>query len=386
MTTLSSALFRIDPTEGFSQYVREVKPFHTKILETLVEYVYTDEVNVTITEAFRTNIRLMSEPKPSTYSCGWGNVWDAFDAEPELVVQSNSFNNSFVVPSSPLQQQTFIVSDLTTSKMAIVGPPLQWKRGTPVSVTSSNVMPVGMSPTSQYYFIPSAITGEFNLARVPYPQTPSDYVRITTVGIGTLTITRSQKYNPGFPISVTGSYLRRNDGLYIIQQVVDDGSFTTLFVEQPVNSTFVPSPTRVTDGTLGFADPYLDQFGGSETGYGVAPFGIFPYDGSLLPCALASADSLFTQTTISEQITFEFELSIGDITSAVLYEDQPSGYGVLPFGDSPYDQANATSANTVPNTSLTILPTGFDVQTYDMGGFDENLSTVQQLLGTPASS
>jgi hypothetical protein len=38
----------IDPTEGLVQYVLAVKPYHTKILEVLVEYVYTDKVVVIV--------------------------------------------------------------------------------------------------------------------------------------------------------------------------------------------------------------------------------------------------------------------------------------------------------------------------------------------------
>ena len=40
----------IDPTEGFISYVNEVKPYHTKILEVLVEYVHEEAISSTITE------------------------------------------------------------------------------------------------------------------------------------------------------------------------------------------------------------------------------------------------------------------------------------------------------------------------------------------------
>ena len=42
----------VDPIQGLVDYVLEIKPYHTKIVEVLVEYIHTDPVNVTITEQF----------------------------------------------------------------------------------------------------------------------------------------------------------------------------------------------------------------------------------------------------------------------------------------------------------------------------------------------
>jgi hypothetical protein len=40
----------INPTQGLIDYVGDVKPYHTKILDVLVEYVYTEQINTTIRE------------------------------------------------------------------------------------------------------------------------------------------------------------------------------------------------------------------------------------------------------------------------------------------------------------------------------------------------
>jgi hypothetical protein len=40
----------INPTQGLIDYVGDVKPYHTKILDVLVEYVYTEQINATIQE------------------------------------------------------------------------------------------------------------------------------------------------------------------------------------------------------------------------------------------------------------------------------------------------------------------------------------------------
>lgn len=49
-TTTFPGLVSIDPIEGLIGYVQDIKPYHTKVFETLVEYVYTDYINVNIVD------------------------------------------------------------------------------------------------------------------------------------------------------------------------------------------------------------------------------------------------------------------------------------------------------------------------------------------------
>ena len=49
-TTTYPGLVSIDPIQGLIDYVQDIKPYHTKVFETLVEYVYTDMINVKITD------------------------------------------------------------------------------------------------------------------------------------------------------------------------------------------------------------------------------------------------------------------------------------------------------------------------------------------------
>ena len=39
-----------DPIDGLIRYVSEIKPFHSKIIEVLTEYVYSEDVDITISE------------------------------------------------------------------------------------------------------------------------------------------------------------------------------------------------------------------------------------------------------------------------------------------------------------------------------------------------
>jgi hypothetical protein len=55
-TTTFPGLVSIDPIQGLIDYVADIKPYHTKVFETLVEYVYTDFVNVSIVDLAEWNI------------------------------------------------------------------------------------------------------------------------------------------------------------------------------------------------------------------------------------------------------------------------------------------------------------------------------------------
>lgn len=48
---LIKTLRRTDPIENLVQYTNEVKPYHSKLLDTFVEYIYGEEINVTINDS-----------------------------------------------------------------------------------------------------------------------------------------------------------------------------------------------------------------------------------------------------------------------------------------------------------------------------------------------
>lgn len=79
-TTLSQALFRIDPTEGLLQYVQEVKPYHSKVLDVFVEYVYAEKLATQIKDKAKLDLTMVgaNSDVPVTYSCGYGFVWNPY--------------------------------------------------------------------------------------------------------------------------------------------------------------------------------------------------------------------------------------------------------------------------------------------------------------------
>lgn len=85
----------IDPIQGLIDYVGEVKPFHTKILEVAVAYAHNDDVNITITEDLELDIALFwpavvgspDEGPIRVCSAGYGVEYDR--ATPYIVVDAN---------------------------------------------------------------------------------------------------------------------------------------------------------------------------------------------------------------------------------------------------------------------------------------------------------
>lgn len=82
MADLNTALFRIDPTEGLQQYVQAVKPFHSKVLDVLVEYVYAEAMSVTAVDRLYTSVGLEEVSREVTRTGGYGYVWGAYDLTP----------------------------------------------------------------------------------------------------------------------------------------------------------------------------------------------------------------------------------------------------------------------------------------------------------------
>ena len=49
----------LDPVTGLLDYVQNVKPYHTKVVEVLVEYVFNVNVDVTILDNFHLHVELI---------------------------------------------------------------------------------------------------------------------------------------------------------------------------------------------------------------------------------------------------------------------------------------------------------------------------------------
>ncbi len=84
----------LDPIQGLIDYVNEIKPFHSKILEVAVAYSQSDDVDITISEELEFVISLFyptnaDDDDVPLRDCleGWGVVWDR--QSPYIVVDAS---------------------------------------------------------------------------------------------------------------------------------------------------------------------------------------------------------------------------------------------------------------------------------------------------------
>jgi hypothetical protein len=311
MTTLRDALFRIEPTRGLVSYTEDVKPYHTKIMDVLIEYVYEERIDVTIQEKWKWEIHwderwdsnrdadwlAARKPETVTYSCGYGIVWDnvsTVDSNPVTTIvdispahhiitsaTDTSFNvagkalNDFangtqfsvsglIGPSGPIAKQTFTV------------------QGTPQYMNGRTVIPVASTPTitdvSQAtaharvdllddYFTPA---NSF-LVSTALPNTYSYVVnnrdanqmsladRITIVGVNpaahtwTISGNRVADIDVGASVYVTSNGVNSN-GTYTVSAVTTSGGNTVITVVEPIFTSAVPS------GFLAYAIKPVDEY------------------------------------------------------------------------------------------------------------------------------
>ena len=91
---MTSNIIQLDPVQGLVDYIEDIKPYHTKVVEILTEYVYNEAVDITIREDFHLEIGLFFGGTPGVFSIGeeiitlggWGGStpWDGFTSWPVI--------------------------------------------------------------------------------------------------------------------------------------------------------------------------------------------------------------------------------------------------------------------------------------------------------------
>lgn len=294
MADLTTTLFRTDPTEGLVEYVQAVKPYHSKILDILVEYVFSESVSCRVTDKMALTVTFTSpnEGQPVLYTCGYGIVWDAYgdvasgDLPQASIISGDATTNTFVVQALPGPAYRYIVSNLQANQLTLVdssGVPLTPDNvpyipgGAAVEVATTGTFPGPLNGTSEYFLVATPTIGTFNLATKRYPTQFSDYVNLTSVGTGIQTVFRSEPFVPGDSVTVTGS--SNNDGIYYISEIAPAGmNQYTVTMVQGLNISQGSGGQLVYTGNYG--DPY---------------------------CAPVSAPDLYTSAFITERLVFQFQ-------------------------------------------------------------------------------
>lgn len=247
-----------------------------------------------------------------------------------------------------------------------------WSNGTKVKVSSAGTLPTPLSSSEEYYFIPQATIGVFALATTRYPTSYADYIDITSIG-DDLLIERAEPFTPGEYVNVTGSYMHRNDGTYIIATVEPEGANFRVSVLQSINAmTISPAPSMY-DGVMTSLD---------LSGYGSPEY-----------CLPVHTPDLYAATYINEKLQFTFSIDERDFLGTQVIENEHGGWGADPFGTS-ISLYGSGSEKFAPYTAMTdgvstgstthlLLPTGFDTNYFDMGPMGEDIAITKHLQELP---
>lgn len=221
----------------------------------------------------------------------------------------------------------------------------KWAAGIKLSVSGPATLPLG-----ELYYIPSATPGVFSLATKRYPSEYGDYVRLTSTN--PITISKDEAYIPGATINIQGSYLRKNDGPYIVKQCEWDGENMRVHVLGKIPISTPQGQSRdgvMTDRVESFAGPSY--------------------------CPVSSSSDMHSDAYIHETISFEYSFTLTDHMVGGVSDYRGMGFGASVYGDAaPYGElvtSNMTSSAVAP--AGTMLDVGIDMQLFDVGDMNETL-------------
>lgn len=345
VSRLVAALFRIDPTTGFVEYVQTVKPYHTKILEVLVEYVWTDVISGNVCDILHTDMTFTRPDVPTVYDCGYGIVFDApagfshfaFSVKGVVTGLGGSWTLAGDHTALFTVGMKFIIGKNIgggNGFYTVAAPPVLSSGNTVLTVVET--IPAGSTPLGIAYRIDTSKNQIIN----------ADPVTNSFLVTGHLI----EKFFEGVYIQVDNTFASHNDGAYIIQAAFIEGANTRVYVKNQV--LFATPFPNVTDGWMflhseGFSDP--------------------PY------CRLSEASDLHADGYVSEYISFEFTIALTDEPAiGAIIENEVQGFG-SGYGSGPFGSGDEGFAPTAPTTAIILLPTGLDGQWVDEGGMDEDL-------------
>ncbi|PPD55729.1 MAG: hypothetical protein CTY12_00285 [Methylotenera sp.] len=225
----------------------------------------------------------------------------------------------------------------------------RWALGTKVRINTVGTLPSPLNSTDVYYFIPSKDIGIFNLSKKAYPNSIMDLIDLTSLGDTVINISRAELFYPGAIVKVSGTHNSRNDATYYVRSVATEGTQLRVSVMQKI-----PQPTPpgiLIDGTMKLDD---------STGYDHPRF-----------CAIIQAPDLYIDTFVHERLLFEFDVHFSDSIVSLVTEDDA---GV-------YDGRDPISFTSIAPSTHSILPMGYDVQFFDVGGIDDDLFFNNKNLG-----
>jgi hypothetical protein len=248
-SALSQSLFRIEPTQGFVDYVTATKPYHTKILDVLVEYVYAEDLNVTITDRISWIMEFTRPDTEVVYSCGYGFIWDPLPTlgTPDSIVAPVIIEESTadipapfypIIDVQPVYETFTVAGDVTTIFPAGKTFTVQGSTGNNGSWTvASSVFTINGTIITVTGNITNAVIDGTISTQTVFPITGVNTTLETFAVAGNATAT----FTVGRVFGVQNS--TDNDGLYTVVSSVFALGVTTITVVEDITNTTV-------DGTI----------------------------------------------------------------------------------------------------------------------------------------
>lgn len=213
MADLNQALFRIDPTEGLLQYVQAVKPFHSKVLDVFVEYIYSEALNANITDSKHIEVGLQNFIQPVLHTCGFGFAWNPYNAAFPVTA-------SIISAQGPIELLASVVPGTTITTVPDVSG-FTFTVNQPVTFRTTGTFPTQLSQGGTYY--------------------------VKTVGVNQITISDTVG---GTVKTFSGSYTGQ---LSVIPQ---DLKYNSFLVSMPVATPFPTVVSGLVTNQMTLATPF----------------------------------------------------------------------------------------------------------------------------------
>lgn len=217
MADINQALFRIDPTEGLLQYVQAVKPFHSKVLDVFVEYIYGETLNAIITDEKDIEVGLQEFTQPVLYTCGFGFVWNPYNS----ALPGELASASIISAQGPVSLGASVVAASSTVTLSPDPGGFTFSINQPVVFSTTGTFPAQLAQGRTYY--------------------------VKTIGVNQITISTTIG---GAPITFSGTYTGQ---LSVSPQNLPYNSF---LVSMPTATQFPTVVSNLVTNQLTLATPF----------------------------------------------------------------------------------------------------------------------------------
>lgn len=340
---MASNVRSLDPIQGFVDYVLDIKPYHSKILEVLIEYVHTDVITVTVDEKLEWEIDIDQPGFLEAHGCdlAYGSVpYGGGAGNPILTI--DDVNDSFIIPGdfvaafpvgTDVRIVAHMVDDVTGAVISSEAPTGDY---TILSATLDPGSP-GVDPSTTITVspdiagpIPTAGPGEIYVATLYYQPIdivdviPTNVLENAVLNIGSNMFVVDGLHTPRFQQGIQ----------FVIDGGANEGTYTTLY------SDFVAGQTRIrvketipTTEVSGRLKPIVAGF-------------------DYIPPICSQIDAALVAVTIDEHLQFTgMELVFSD--NVVVYNMENTdedGFGIDPYSSLLSEPATVGGFSQEPNT------------------------------------